>query len=257
MLRRALARHTVVAGCLVTLLANAFPARALDAQLGSTSTLNRQDSYYPLRRTMVEKQIRRRGIDDRAVLQAMEEVPRHLFVTDPHRSDAYADMPLPINDEQVLHQPYLVALMTDLLEIDKSSKVLEIGTGSGYHTAVLAWIAGSVFSIEIDPNSAREARGRMKTLGAKARSVHIRTGDGYQGWSTEAPFDAILMTTAPPFIPQPLLDQLKVGGRMVVPEGRNIQDLIVLTKTEEGYEKRKTIPVRVRSMSGEIASDDP
>jgi protein-L-isoaspartate(D-aspartate) O-methyltransferase len=150
-------------------------------------------------------------------------------------------------------QPYVVALITSLADLDAGDRVLEIGTGSGYHTAVLSRVAGQVFSIEIIEPMAREAARRLARFGAS--NVELRVGDGYQGWAEEGPFDAIVLTAAPPRIPQPLIDQLKVGGRMVVPVGGTIQDLKVLTRTPEGLEKRTVIPVRLQPMTGQVRED--
>lgn len=211
--------------------------------------------YDEARHLMVEKQIQGRDVQEPKLLAAMNEVPRHLFVPPEHRGEAYADRSLPIGEGQTIHQPYLVALMTSLLDLDAGAKVLEIGTGSGYHTAVLSRLARQVFTIEINPDLARRAKETLDGLGL--RNVHLKIADGYQGWPSEAPFDAIIVTTAPPFIPQPLIDQLRVGGKMVVPEGRTIQNLIVLTKTEDGYEKRAIVPVRLPPMSGEVQQGKP
>jgi protein-L-isoaspartate(D-aspartate) O-methyltransferase len=203
-----------------------------------------------LRREMVDRQIRQRGITDPAVLAAMGEVPRHQFVPEAYRAEAYEDKPLPLGWGQTIYQPYVVALMTSLLKLDDDDTVLEIGTGSGYHTAVLSRIARKVFSIEIIEPIGEEARRRLDRLGY--RNVEVRVGDGYQGWPDKAPFDAIILTAAPPHIPQPLIDQLKVGGRMVAPVGEYFQDLLVITKTAEGIEKRTVIPVRLVPMTGEV-----
>jgi protein-L-isoaspartate(D-aspartate) O-methyltransferase len=203
-----------------------------------------------LRREMVDRQIRQRGITDPAVLAAMGEVPRHQFVPEAYRAEAYEDKPLPLGWGQTIYQPYVVALMTSLLQLDDDDTVLEIGTGSGYHTAVLSRIARKVFSIEIIEPIGEEARRRLDRLGY--RNVEVRVGDGYQGWPDKAPFDAIILTAAPPHIPQPLIDQLKVGGRMVAPVGEYFQDLLVITKTAEGIEKRTVIPVRLVPMTGEV-----
>jgi protein-L-isoaspartate(D-aspartate) O-methyltransferase len=203
-----------------------------------------------LRREMVDRQIRQRGITDPAVLAAMGEVPRHQFVPEAYRAEAYEDKPLPLGWGQTIYQPYVVALMTSLLKLGDDDTVLEIGTGSGYHTAVLSRIARKVFSIEIIEPIGEEARRRLDRLGY--RNVEVRVGDGYQGWPDKAPFDAIILTAAPPHIPQPLVDQLKVGGRMVAPVGEYFQDLLVITKTAEGIEKRTVIPVRLVPMTGEV-----
>ncbi len=212
-------------------------------------------SFDEQRKLMVEQQIEGRGITTPSLLKAMAEVPRHLFLPEEVQADAYADRSLPIGRGATVHQPYLVALMTSLLELDRGAKVLEIGTGSGYHAAVLSRLAQQVFTIEIDPELGRQAKAHLAAAGC--RNVHTRIGDGYQGWPDEAPFDAIILTAAPPRTPQPLLDQLRIGGKMVVPEGRFVQNLVVITKTEDGYEKRKTIPVKLTPMSGEAQAQDP
>jgi len=202
------------------------------------------------RRRMVEEQIRRRGIERPDVLAAMEAVPRHLFVPESVRDQAYEDHPLPIGEGQTITQPYVVALMTSLLNLDKNDKVLEIGTGSGYQAAVLSRLAKAVYTIEIRAPLAHHAEQTLKRLGYD--SVHVRIGDGYQGWPEAAPFDGIVVTAAPDRIPQPLVKQLKLGGRMVIPVGKFFQDLMVLTKTEKGLERRTVIPVRFVPMTGEI-----
>ena len=184
----------------------------------------------------------------------MGQVPRHLFVPEAYRAEAYDDKPLPLGWGQTIYQPYIVALMTSLLKLDPDDTVLEIGTGSGYHTAVLSRMARKVYSMEIVPPIALEARGRLARLGYG--NVEIRVGDGYQGWPEKAPFDAIILTAAPPYIPQPLIDQLKVGGRMVAPVGEYFQDLLVITKTADGIEKRTVIPVRLVPMTGEVRDRD-
>ena len=207
------------------------------------------DSWLPQRQSMVDEQIAERGIRQPEVLQAMEAVPRHLFIPDEQRERAYGDFPLPIGWGQTISQPYVVALMTELLDLDRGDKVLEIGTGSGYHAAVLSRVAGEVYTIEIIADLGRQAQSTLSQLGY--RNVHVRVGDGYQGWPEEAPFDAIILTAAPTRIPQPLLDQLKVGGRMVVPVGSFLQDLQLITKTPTGIEKRTVAPVRFVPMTGE------
>lgn len=230
-------------------------ALTLAAVLLAVVAAAQQDPYLEDRLEMVDQQIRERGIDDDRLLEALEEIPRHEFVPLDQRGKAYADQSLKLSDDLSIHQPYLVARMTQLLEIDRGSKVLEIGTGTGYHAAVLARLSRQVFSIEIDPDLARQARRNLARAGV--RNVHLKVGDGYQGWPSEQPFDAIILTTAPPRIPEPLLRQLKVGGKMVVPVGDTTQDLLVVTKTEEGYEKRALYPVSLPRMSGEAQLGRP
>jgi protein-L-isoaspartate(D-aspartate) O-methyltransferase len=197
---------------------------------------------------MVRSQIRARGIASAPVLAAMATVPRHLFVAEELRSSAYEDHPLPIGHEQTISQPYVVALMTELLDLDGSEKVLEIGTGSGYQAAVLGQVAREVYTIEIVAPLANEASARLRALGYA--NVHVRAGDGYRGWPEEAPFDAIILTAAPREVPQPLLDQLAVGGILVAPLGDFEQDLVVIEKTAQGLERRRVIPVRFVPMTG-------
>jgi protein-L-isoaspartate(D-aspartate) O-methyltransferase len=199
---------------------------------------------------MVEEQVRARDVKDPAVLAAMEEVPRHLFVPEAERGEAYADHPLPIGAGQTISQPYVVALMTQLLGLGKGAKVLEIGTGSGYQAAVLSRLASAVYSLEIVPSLGEAAGRTLARLGYG--NVHVRIGDGYKGWPEEAPFDAIVLTAAPPSIPEPLLAQLKTGGRMVLPVGTVWQELLVLTKRADGtFETRDVLPVRFVPMTGE------
>jgi protein-L-isoaspartate(D-aspartate) O-methyltransferase len=198
---------------------------------------------------MVDDQIRARDIRDERVLAAMAEVPRHLSVPETYRQQAYDDYPLPIGAEQTISQPYIVALMTSLLELRGGERVLEIGTGSGYQAAVLAEIAAHVCTIEILAPLASRADRTLSELGYT--NVERRVGDGWSGWPERAPFDGILVTAAPPRVPQALLDQLKVGGRLVIPVGTFFQDLLVYTRTPTGYEKRNVIPVRFVPMVGE------
>jgi protein-L-isoaspartate(D-aspartate) O-methyltransferase len=203
-----------------------------------------------LRSQMVQKQIRARGVSDERVLAAMQEVPRHLFVPDTELAQAYEDHPLPIGSGQTISQPYVVALMTSLLGVTPQSRVLEIGTGSGYQAAVLSRLACEVYSIEIVPDLAGRALGTLARLGYD--NVHVRIGDGYRGWPEAAPFDAIVLTAAPPSVPSPLVDQLKAGGRMVLPVGSREQDLLVLTKGADGkVRQEKVLPVRFVPMTGE------
>jgi protein-L-isoaspartate(D-aspartate) O-methyltransferase len=208
------------------------------------------DGYEALRRTMVEKQVRQRGITRPDVLAAMEQVPRHLFVPESLRDKAYADQPLDLGRGRTIYQPYVVALMTSLLDLKRGARVLEVGTGTGYHAAVLSRVAREVYSIEIQELVASQAAKRLEVMGYN--NVEVMAGDGYKGWPDKAPFDAILLSAAPPKIPKPLLQQLRVGGKMVAPVGGFVQDLLVITKTANGLETRTIIPVRLQPMSGEV-----
>ena len=181
---------------------------------------------------MVERQIVRRGVADPAVLKAMRQTPRHLFVPEAERPRAYEDRPLPIGHRQTISQPYIVASMSELLDVRAGDRVLEIGTGSGYQAAILSQLAARVYSIEIVEALARVATERLSTLGYA--NVSIRAGDGYQGWPEQAPFDRIILTAAPPEVPEALLAQLKNGGRLVAPVGREWQELVVVEKDAEG-----------------------
>jgi protein-L-isoaspartate(D-aspartate) O-methyltransferase len=200
------------------------------------------DNFRRLREQMVERQLRARDIDEPRVLEAMQRVPRHEFVPDDQRRQAYEDGALPIGFNQTISQPYIVAYMTQALEVQPEHKVLEIGTGSGYQAAVLGEVAGSVHTIEIVPELAERSRRLLERLGY--RNVEVRAGDGYRGWPEQAPFDRIMVTAAPPEIPQALVDQLAVGGRMVIPVGTWFQEMTIVTKTETGVTEQRTIPVR-------------
>ncbi len=191
---------------------------------------------------MLKDQLLERGIRDERVLKALHQTPRHWFVPELWKEEAYEDRPLPIGGDQTISQPYIVARMTELLELKGSEKVLEIGTGSGYQAAILAQLAEEVFSMELDPGLARTADKRLAEHGFR---VKVRTGDGYQGWSEEAPFDRMLVTAAPERIPHRLVAQLAKGGKMVLPVGKDRQELIVLDK-DEGGELRSRSVTQVR-----------
>lgn len=194
------------------------------------------------RQRMVETQLRPEGIRTEAVLTAMAKVPRHLFVPPEMRSRAYDDAPLPIGLGQTISQPFIVAYMTEALEVDRSHTVLEIGTGSGYQAAVLAELAKEVLTIEIVPQLADRARATLAEAGIA--NVSVRTGNGYLGWPERAPFARIIVTAAPDAIPQTLIDQLAIGGIMVVPVGTAFQEMTIVTKTQAGVAQRRTLPVR-------------
>lgn len=191
---------------------------------------------------LVEDHIIPRGVSDPAVLAAMRHVPRHEFVLEVDSVDAYADIPLPIGYDQTISQPSLVAFMTEALKITRGDKVLEIGTGSGYQAAILLALTPHVFTIELVEPLARRAAETLDRLGY--RTVRTKVGDGYLGWPEEAPFDAIMVTAAPDHIPQPLLDQLAGGGRMIIPVGKFLQKLVLIRRTAEGYEETELHYVR-------------
>lgn len=204
---------------------------------------------------MVDEQVRRRGIDEPSVLAAMETVPRHRFVPEVYQLEAYEDTPVSIAPGQTLSQAYVSARMVALLDLDGDEKVLEIGTGSGYDAALLSRVAREVFTIEINRKLGQRAQDVLEDLGYE--NVHVRIGDGYRGWPEEAPFDAILITTAPERLPQPLMDQLKVGGKMVVAVGRVVQELQVITKNAEGpNDVRKVSLVNLTPMTGEVQQEN-
>lgn len=190
-----------------------------------------------------------KGISDDKVIAAMRKVPRHEFIAEEYRREAYDDHPLPIGMRQTISQPYIVAYMTEVLKLKGNEKVLEIGTGSGYQAAVLAEVADKVYTIEILEPLARNAEKTLKRLGYE--NIFVMAGDGYRGWPEHAPFDAIIVTAAPDHVPQPLVEQLKTGGRMVIPVGDWFQSLIIITKDEKGVTQREDLPVRFVPMTGE------
>jgi protein-L-isoaspartate(D-aspartate) O-methyltransferase len=201
------------------------------------------DEYFAKRKMMVDSQIISRGIQNRLIIDAMLKVERHLFVPPEHISQAYGDYPLPIGEGQTISQPYIVALMTENLNLKKTSRVLEIGTGSGYQTAILAEICDSVFSVEIYESLAEKAENLLNVLGYN--NIKVKTGDGYQGWFEYSPFDAIMVTCAPTHVPQDLQDQLAEGGRMVIPVGElHDQELVLFEKTEGKFRKKDIVAVR-------------
>jgi protein-L-isoaspartate(D-aspartate) O-methyltransferase len=207
------------------------------------------DVYEKLRLTMVSKQILGRGVRDARVLEAMRHVPRHLFVPASEQYLAYEDHPLPIGYDQTISQPYIVAFMTEALHLQGQEKVLEIGTGSGYQAAVLADLVQQVYTIEIVTPLCDQAKEKLAAM--NYQNIYIRCGDGYGGWPEASPFDAIIITAAPEAIPKNLVDQLAVGGRMVLPLGGTVQELVLLIKEANGQVRRKDLlPVRFVPMTG-------
>lgn len=220
--------------------------------LVNSSFAAEEDTTLPLREEMVREQIEARGVDNPKVLEAMLSVKRHLFVSPRFRNDAYEDHPLPIGHGQTISQPYIVATMTEILELDADDVVLEVGTGSGYQAAVLSEIAKQVYTIEIVKPLADQAAKRLKDLGYQ--NVQVKHGDGYYGWKEHVPFDAIVVTAAASHIPPPLIEQLKPGGKMVIPVGPIffVQQLLLIEKRGDGtITQRSLMPVRFVPLTGE------
>jgi len=210
---------------------------------------NSEQQFLRLRERMVSEQLQARDVKDARVLAAMRKVARHVFVPNALINSAYEDNPLPLMLGQTISQPYIVGYMTQALELRGPERVLEIGTGSGYQAAVLAELVTEVYTIEILPELAAKAQSTLNALGYK--NIHIRCGDGYVGWPDAAPFDRIIVTAAPDHVPQPLIDQLKPGGKMIIPVGSMDQDLVLIEKSQQGIGRRSTIPVRFVPMTGQ------
>lgn len=224
-----------------------FVLSALACTVGPPDSQDGGRDWAVGRRRMVEQQLRARDIRDPRVLEAMASVPRHLFIPEPQRSEAYDDSPVPIGHGQTISQPYIVAFMTQALQIAADHRILEIGTGSGYQAAVLASLAKEVYTIEIIPELAAGARDTLSAAGFE--NVQVRTGNGYLGWPEQAPFDRVMVTAAPDEVPPALVQQLKVGGLMAVPVGTVMQELQILRRTERGTEILSTLPVRFVPMT--------
>jgi protein-L-isoaspartate(D-aspartate) O-methyltransferase len=209
--------------------------------------------YDILRKQMVDNQIIPRGIQDERVLSAMSKVQRHLFVSEGQQHEAYNDHPLPIGEDQTISQPYMVALMTELMRLDGSEKVLEIGTGSGYQTAILAELVNEVYTIEIVEVLAITARRILDELGYK--NIKFKIGDGHEGWEKHAPYNAMIVTCGPTDIPQPLIDQLAEGGKLVIPIGYGFQTLTILEKINGELQKTESIECRFVPMTRKYSSN--
>lgn len=233
----------VVFACVASLtIAEACSEPTPMASVVPQGTARGDERFDRLRHAMVDRQLRARGIGNGAVLAAMAKVPRHRFVRETDLELAYSDTPLPIGYAQTISQPFIVAYMSEALDVAPADKVLEIGTGSGYQAAILGELARDVYTIEIVPELAERARTLLQELGY--RNVHVRTGDGYQGWPDVQPFDGIIVTAAPDHVPEPLVRQLAPNGRMVIPVGRGDQKLVVISRTPEGLVRKETLDVR-------------
>lgn len=232
-------RHLVAVMLGLALLASPACTPGSFSELTGATQISEKE-FAEQRRKLVEL-LKSQGLTKTTVLDAMLKVPRHKFVPASHRSLSYQNRPLPIGHEQTISQPFIVGYMTEAAEIASGERVLEIGTGSGYQAAVLAELAKEVYTIEIIPPLAENARNLLREMGYK--NVQVKTGNGYLGWPEHAPFDAILVTAAPDEVPQALVDQLGVGGKMVVPVGSGFQQMVIITRNESGVVERRTIPV--------------
>ena len=219
-----------------------LPFLLIFPQLAACAQENDDALFAQMRKDIVHEQIIARGIKEEKVIAAFRKVERHKFVPENLQRSAYEDHPLPIGYEQTISQPYIVALMTELARLKPEDRVLEIGTGSGYQAAILAEIAKQVYTIEILKPLAESSRKKLKDLGYK--NIQVKWGDGYLGWEEFAPFDVIIVTAAPDEVPRALVEQLKIGGRLVIPVGESFQELKLITKTKDGIKEKSIIPVR-------------
>ena len=249
---RKLAAAMWMTGCLFCVACGERADRAADSP---TRDIKAPFERVVEREAMVKRQLTARDIHDKRVLDAMRRVPRHLFIPENGRREAYQDHPVPIGLRQTISQPYIVAYMTQALKLQPDDSVLEIGTGSGYQAAILGELVREVYSIEIIPQLGERSKKLLSKL--DYGNIEVRIGDGYKGWPDKAPFDAIIVTAAPPQVPQPLLDQLKVGGRMIIPVGKFNQGLLLITRTATGYDRRNVMPVRFVPMTGEAQKKSP
>lgn len=244
-------RYTFVYSCMTVMLTGCSQRPSPDDGEKTVTDPSGEQEYVTARRRMIEQDLASRDIDDPRVLQAFEAVPRHEFVPEHARDDAYGDRPLPIGQNQTISQPYIVALMTQLVRPQPNDRALDVGTGSGYQAAILAELVSHVYSIEIVPELGNEAESRLERLGYE--NVTVQVGDGYQGWPDEAPFDVITLAASPPEIPQPLIDQLAPGGRMALPVGSRFQQKLILIEKDANGEvsQREIAPVAFVPMTGE------
>ncbi len=254
-LKESLVRHmaTVRANICSLLIVLGGPLPAYAESQGPPKPESKVDTWHRKRHQMVKAQIEARGVSDPRILAAMRTVPRHLFVPTRFRAHAYEDRPLPIGHKQTISQPYIVAVMTELLRPSPEDRILEIGTGSGYQAAVLAKLVKEVHSIELLPELAVQARATLSARGVK--NVRVVTGNGYRGLPDKAPFDGIIVTAAPKEVPKTLVKQLKLGARMVIPTGHVRQRLKVLTRTKDGVKTIDTFGVRFVPMLKSIPPD--
>lgn len=241
-----MARHLV--GFVLGLMLVASPACAPQSHSELTGAPQDSEEKFAEQRRKLVESLKSEGLTNTEVLKALLKVPRHKFVPASHRDLAYQNRPLPIGHEQTISQPFIVGYMTQAAELAPGERVLEIGTGSGYQAAVLAELAKEVYSIEIVPPLADNARNLLGEMGYK--NVQVKTGNGYLGWPEHAPFDAIIVTAAPDEVPQALVDQLAVGGKMIVPVGSGFQQMVIITRSESGVVERRTIPVAFVPMTG-------
>jgi protein-L-isoaspartate(D-aspartate) O-methyltransferase len=239
-------RHLVAV--MFGLLLLAFPACTHQPFSELTGAPQISENEFAAQRRKLVELLKSQGLTNTTVLDALLKVPRHKFVPASHRSLAYQNRALPIGNEQTISQPFIVGYMTEAAEIAPAERVLEIGTGSGYQAAVLAELAKEVYTIEIIPALADSARNLLREMGYK--NVQVKTGNGYLGWPEHAPFDAIIVTAAPDEVPQALVDQLAVGGKMVVPVGSGFQRMVIISRSESGVVERRTIPVAFVPMVG-------
>lgn len=241
-----MAKHLIVSLLIIAVIIGVIIGRSCAGQ-----QLTDQD--WASQRQKLIDQLRREGITDERVLQVMNEIPRHAFIPESRRAFSYANHPVRIGQGQTISQPFIVAYMCQELKLKPDDRVLEIGTGSGYHAAVMSRLCSKVYTIEIIPELMTTARQALDSL--EFENIETRIGDGYIGWAEEAPFDAVILTAAPPEIPEPLKQQLNVGGRLIAPVGINWQELVLVERTGSGYTEKKLLPVAFVPMTGKAQEE--